>query len=115
MVAALGAKFRNRLECRRAFGRPKRHEGMREPMERRQGRWRDWRPDLAAVPVAMPDTPKLRCVFGRLCSCAGFCPSASACLPVRVPLPMVAITKFGFDAGVKRWRAFGPAGWPIHD
>ena len=111
MVAAVGVKFRGR-----ALGRSKRHEGVREPMEGRQGRWRDWRPGLAAVSVAMPHTPKLRgVVLGRFRSCAGCCPSARARLPVRLPLPMVAIIESGFGPGVKRWRAFGPAGWPIYD
>jgi hypothetical protein len=116
MVAALGAKFRGRLECRRALGWPKRHEAVREPMERRQGCWRDRRSDLAAVSVAMPYTPELhRLVLGRFRSRAGFRPSARACLPVRLPFPMVAIIEFGFGTGVKRWRAFCPAGWPIYD
>ena len=35
MVAAVGAKFRGRVKCRRVLGWPKRHESMREPMERR--------------------------------------------------------------------------------
>jgi hypothetical protein len=34
MVAAVSAYFRGGLKCRRALGRPKRHEDMREPMER---------------------------------------------------------------------------------
>ena len=45
MVAAVGADFHRGLKCRRSRGRPKRHEAMRKPMERRQGRGNDRRPD----------------------------------------------------------------------
>ena len=59
VVAAVGSNFRAGVERRRAFGRRKRHETMREPMERGQGRGNDRRPDVAAVSGAMPCAPAL--------------------------------------------------------
>ena len=56
MVAAVGAGFRRGVKVRR---RPKRHETVREPMERRQGGGNDRRPELATVSVAMPHAPRL--------------------------------------------------------
>ena len=73
-------------------------------------------PDLAAVSIAMPHTPRLRrFVLGRFRSCAGPCPSARSCLPVRLPVPVVATVGSLFRAGIECWRALDPAGRPIHD
>ena len=52
---------------------------------------------------------------GRFRSGSGACPSARSCHPVRLPVPMVATIGSRFDAGAERWRAFGPAGWPVYD
>src|SRR3984885_3650983 len=72
VVAAVGVDIHRGFKCRRSRDRPKRHETMREPMERRQGRWNDRRPDVAAVSVAMPRAPNLdRFVLGRFRSRAG--------------------------------------------
>ena len=70
--------FHRGLKCRRSGGRPKRHETLREPMERRQGRRNDRRSKLAAVFIAVPIAPRLRrFVFGRFRS--RLCPSARSC------------------------------------
>ena len=113
MVAAVGSHFRAGVECRRAFGRPKRHETMREPMERGQGGRNDRQPDLAAVSGAMPcePTPCGRAVVGDIRSGAGAgaCPNARACLSVRLAVPMVA------TVGSRIRLALGPAARRIHD
>ncbi len=65
MVAIVGASFCNGVKRRR---RPKRHEVVRGPMEGRQGRGNDRRPDLAAISLAVPLAPKLcRRPVGRFC------------------------------------------------
>ena len=73
VVAAVGADFHRGFKCRRSGGRPKRHETLREPMERGQGRWNDRRPDVAAVSVAMPQRAKPPPLRPR----AGFAPAPS--------------------------------------
>src|SRR6202042_3266700 len=70
MVAAVGASFCDGVKRRR---RPKRHETMREPMERRQGGGNDRGPELAAVSGPMPTPPGLRRRALRR-----FCPRAGA-------------------------------------
>ena len=90
---------------------------MREPMERRQGRRNDRRPDVAAVSVAMPRAPNLhRFVLGKFCSRAGPCPSRS-CLAVRISIPLVATVGalFLFRSRIEWRRARRPAGGPIHN
>jgi hypothetical protein len=114
-VVTTGDKFRDRINCRRPLGGSKRHEAVRKPMERREGGGNDRRPDLAAVSGAMPHAPKLRRAVGRFRAGAGPCPSVRACLPVRLPVPVVATIGSRFDAGVERWRASGPGGRPIYD
>jgi hypothetical protein len=114
LVAAVGA---NRgLKCRRFVDRPKRYEDVRWPMERRQGRRNDRRPDVAAVSVAMPRAPDLhRFVLGRFRSRAGPRPSARSCLPVRISFPMVATVGALLRARIECRRALHPAGGPIHN
>ena len=90
MVAVLGASFCDGVNRRR---RPKRHETMREPMERRQGGGNDRRPELAAVSCAMPYAPRLR----RRRSGVG--PGPSARLSVRLPVSLVAAVGSSFRAG----------------
>lgn len=86
LVAAVGANLG--LKCRRFVDRPKRYEDVREPMERRQGRRNDRRPDMAALSVAMPRAPNLhRFVVGRFRFRAGLYSSVRSCPPVRLPVP----------------------------
>jgi hypothetical protein len=69
MVAIVGASFCDGVKRRR---RPKRHETMREPMERRQGGGNDQRPELATVSGAMPDVTRFRRrALGGFCSGSG--------------------------------------------
>ena len=105
MVAALGASFCNGVKRRR---RPKRHEAVRGPMERRQGGGNDRRPELAAVSRAVPHAPRLRSV-GRFCVGPSSCPGARAS-PVRLSVPMVAAVGSCFRAGRDR----DPASRRIH-
>ncbi len=110
LVAPVGAGVRRR----RAFGGAKRHETMREPMERREGGGNDKRPDLAAVSRAMPCEPlDRRVAFGRFRSGSGAGPRAR--LSVRLPVPMAEVVGALFRAGVECRLALGPAGGPIHD
>ncbi len=113
MVAAFGAGFGVRVKCRRGLGRPKRHEGMRKPMERRQGGWNHRRPILAAVSRSVPHPSGLgrRLALRRFRSRAGAC----ARLPVRLLVPLVASVRFDFGASDEHRRARGAGGWPIHD
>ena len=84
--------------------RPKRHETMREPMERRQGGGNDWRPELATVSGAMPYAPRLRRrALGG--GCAGAGPSPSARLSVGLSVPMVAAVGSIFLIGRDRCSA----------
>jgi hypothetical protein len=110
MVATLGASFCNGVKRRR---RPKRHEIMREPMERRQSGGNDRRPKLATVSGAMPHAPRLRRrTLGRVCSgSGGGRPSSCARLSVRLSVPLVAAVGSGFRAG----RAHSSASRRIHD
>src|ERR1700722_17453068 len=90
MVAVVGASFCDGVKRRR---RPKRHETMREPMERRQGGGNDRRPELATVSSAMPNPPRLRRrALGRFCghARAGCGAGPNARLSVRFSVPMVA-------------------------
>ena len=89
LVSAIGVDFHRGLKPRCSGWRPKRHETLREPMERRQGRWNDRGPDMAAVFIAVPCAPRLRRFFlrwfrPRLGPCARSCP------PVRLFIPVVA-------------------------
>jgi hypothetical protein len=111
MVAAFGTGFCDGVKRRR---RPKRHETVCGPMERRQGGRNDRRPDLAAVPRAVPRAPGLRrrpvgrFRFGpRASPCSG----ARASLPVRLSVPMVAAVGSGFRSR----RARNSASWRIYD
>jgi hypothetical protein len=114
LVAAVGANLG--LKGRRFVDRPKRYEDVREPMERRQGRWNDRQPDVAAVSVAMPRAPTLhRFVLGRFRSRAGPCPSPRSCLPVRISVPVVATDGALFRTRIECRRALHPAGGPIHN
>ena len=88
MVAVVGASFCDSVNRRR---RPKRHETMREPMERRQGGGNDRRPELASVSCAMPYAPRLRR--------RALGPGPSARLPVRLPVSLVAAVGSSFCAG----------------
>ena len=113
MVAAVDADFRGCFKCRRSGDRPKRHETLREPMERRQGRWNDRRPDVATVSVAMPHAPRLhRFVLGRFRSAP---PGPGARLSVRLSVPVVATIGALDRAHTERRHALDPAGGPIHD
>ena len=78
MVAAVGASSCDGVKRRR---RPKRHETMREPMERRQGGGNDRRPELATVSGAMPNPPRL-----RRRALGGFCAGSGSGRPPRPPL-----------------------------
>ena len=87
MVAAVDADFRRCFKCRRSGDRPKRHETMRKPMERRQGRWNDRRPDaghsffrnaarakpppLRPREVSLPRRPRRPLLSQDLCSRGG--------------------------------------------
>jgi hypothetical protein len=114
LVAAVGANLG--LKCRRFVDRPKRYEDVREPMERRQGRRNDRRPDMAALSVAMPRAPNLhRFVVGRFRFRAGLCSSVRSCPPVRLPVPVVATVGASFRARIECRRALGPAGGPVHN
>jgi hypothetical protein len=107
MVATHSASFCNGVKRRR---RPKRHETMREPMERRQGGGNDRRPELATVSGAMPYAPRLRRrALGG--GCAGSCGGPSARLSVRLPFPVVATVSSSFRTG----RARDSASRRIHD
>jgi hypothetical protein len=106
MVAALGASFCDHVKRRR---RPKRHEAMRGPMERRQGGGNDRRPDVAAVSSAVPHAPGLRSV-GRFCVGPSSGSGARAG-PVRLSVPMVAAVGSSFRARRDR----GSASWRIYD
>jgi hypothetical protein len=109
MVAALGASFCNGVKRRR---RPKRHETMREPMERRQGGGNNRRPELATVSGAMPNPPRLRRrALGRVCAGSRSGAGPSARLSVRVSVPMVAAVSSSFRTG----RARNSASRRIHD
>jgi hypothetical protein len=100
MVAVVGASFCNGVKRRR---RPKRHETMRKPMERRQGSGNDRRPELATVSSAMPNPPKLsRRALGRFCARSGAGASLRARLPVRFSVPVVAAV--GSDFFTRRDR-----------
>ena len=94
MVAVLGASFCDGVNRRR---RPKRHETMREPMERRQGGGNDRRPELAAISCAMPYAPRLR---RRTLG-----PGPSARLSVRLPVSLVAAVGSSFYIGRHRYSA----------
>jgi hypothetical protein len=111
VVAAFRSRFRAGVECRRAFGRPKRHEAMRKPMERGQGGGNHRRPDLAAVFVPMPCEPLSRHVaLGRFRSGAGACPSARARSSAGLSVSLVAaVVGSRFGAGVECRRALGCA------
>ena len=101
MVAVVGASFCNGVKRRR---RPKRHETMREPMERRQGGGNDRRPELATVSSAMPNPPKLsRRALGRFCARSGAGASLRARLTVRFSVPVVAAVGSGFFTGRDRY------------
>jgi hypothetical protein len=116
VVSAIGADFHRGLNRRRSGGRPKRHETLREPMERRQGRRNDRRSKLAAVFIAVPIAPRLRrFVFGRFRS--RLCPSARSCfyLPVRLPVSLVATVGALYRTRTECRRARRPAGGPIHN
>src|ERR1700733_7590382 len=96
MVAAPGASFCNGVKRRR---RPKRHEIMREPMERRQGGGNDRRPELATISSAMPNPPRLRRrALGKFSARAGSGSGAgpNARLSVRFSVPMVAAVGSSF-------------------
>src|ERR1700729_364094 len=105
MVAVVGASFCEGVKRRR---RPKRHETMREPMERRQGGGNDRRPELAKVSSAMPKPPKLRPrALGRFCAHAraGSGAGPNARLSVRFSVPMVAAVGSSFFNGRDRYSA----------
>jgi hypothetical protein len=98
MVAAVGASFCDGVKRRR---RPKRHETMREPMERRQGGGNDRGPELAAVSGAMPNPPRLRRrALRRFCARAGAGPSPS--LTVGLSFPLVAAAESSSRTGRAR-------------
>lgn len=112
MVAAVDADFHRCFKCRRSGDRPKRHETLRKPMERRQGRWNDRRPDVATVSVAMPRAPNLhRFVVGRIRFRAG----PGARFSVRISVPVVATIGALDRAHTERRHALDPAGGPIHN
>jgi hypothetical protein len=103
MVAVVGASFCDGVKRRH---RPKRHESMREPMERRQGGGNDRRPELAAISRAMPYAPRLRRrALGGVG--AGFRSGAGprARLSVRLSVPMVAAVGSRFYSGRDRYSA----------
>jgi hypothetical protein len=105
MVAVVGASFCDGVKRRR---RPKRHETMREPMERRQGGGNDRRPELATVSSAMPNPPRLRRrALGRFCghARAGSGAGPNARLSVRFSVPMVAAVGSSFFNGRDRYSA----------
>jgi hypothetical protein len=110
MVAALGASLCDGVKRRR---RPKRHEALRGPMERRQGRGNDRRSDLAAVSRAVYAPRLRRRPVGRF----RFGPRASPCsraragLLIRRSVPVVAAVGSGFRAR----RARDSASWRIYD
>jgi hypothetical protein len=111
LVAAVGA---NRgLKCRRSSERPKRYETLREPMERRQGRWNDRRPDVATVSVTLPPPNLHRFVLGRLRPRSG--PSPVAGSSVRISVPVVATVGALFRTRIECRRTLHPAGEPIHN
>ena len=92
MVAVVGASFCDGVKRRR---RPKRHEIMREPMERRQGGGNDRRPELATISIAMPNPPRLRRrALRRFCTRADSGPRVR--LSVRFSVPMVAAVGSSF-------------------
>jgi hypothetical protein len=89
-------------ECRESAHGSKRHETMREPMERRQGGGNDQRPELATVSGAMPRAPRLgRRALRGVRSGSG----SSSRLAVGFSVPMVAAVGSSFRAG----RAGDPA------
>jgi hypothetical protein len=105
MVAVVGASFCDGVKRRR---RPKRHEIMREPMERRQGGGNDRRPELATISSAMPNPPRLRRrALGRFCghARAGSGAGPNARLSVRFSVPMVAAVGSSFFTGRDRYSA----------
>jgi hypothetical protein len=103
MVAVVGASFCDGVKRRR---RPKRHETMREPMERRQGGGNDRRPELATISSAMPNPPRLRRrALGRFCARAGSGAGPNARLSVRFSVPMVAAVGSSFFTGRDRYSA----------
>jgi hypothetical protein len=105
MVATHSASFCNGVKRRR---RPKRHETMREPMERRQGGGNDRRPELATVSSAMPNPPRLRRrALGRFCghARAGSGAGPNARLSVRFSVPMVAAVGSSLFTGRDRYSA----------
>jgi hypothetical protein len=109
MVAALGAGFCDGVKRRR---RPKRHEALRGPMERRQGGGNGRRPDLVAVSRAVPHAPRLRLrLVGRFCFGPSPCSRARARASVRLSVSMVAAVGSSFRAR----RARDSARWRIHD
>ena len=112
LVAAVRSRFRAGVARRRFFGRRKRHEAMREPVERGEGRGNDRRPIVAAVSGAVPHAPGLSRgpALGEFRSGSGSCPSARP--SVRLPLPMVAAVSPG---RAECRRSLGPSGGPIHD
>jgi hypothetical protein len=110
MVAALGASFCNGVKRRR---RPKRHETMCEPVERRQCGGNNRRPELATVSGAMPPNPPRlrRRALGRVCAGSRSGAGPNARLSVRLSVPMVAAVSSSFRTG----RARNAASRRIHD
>jgi hypothetical protein len=100
MVAAIGGSFCAGVKRRR---RPKRDETMREPMERRQGRGNDRRPELATVSSAMSNSAGLRRgALGRFCAGSSARPSPSARLSVRFSVLLVAADGSSFHTRCAR-------------